>query len=55
MAETTPGSSRVVVRPIAASDIVGRRGFIHIETVPSHLRIRSQWGRAISSMPTVGC
>ena len=39
MAETTPGSSRVVVRPIAASDIVGRRGFIHIETVPSHLRI----------------
>ena len=39
MAETTEGSSRVVIRPIASSDIVGRMGFIHIETVPSQLRI----------------
>ena len=39
MAETTEGSSRVVIRPIASTDIVGRRGFIHIETSPSQLRI----------------
>jgi hypothetical protein len=39
MAETTDGSSRVVVRAIASSDVVGRRGLIHIETVPSQLRI----------------
>jgi hypothetical protein len=39
MAETTEGSSRVVIRAIASSDILGRRGFIHIETVPSQLRI----------------
>jgi hypothetical protein len=39
MAETTEGSSRVVIRPIASSDIVGRRGFVHIETAPSQLRI----------------
>jgi hypothetical protein len=38
-AETTEGSSRVVIRPIASTDIVGRRGFIHIETAPSQLRI----------------
>ena len=39
MAETTEGSSRVVIRPIASSDIVGRKGLIHIETLPSQLRI----------------
>jgi hypothetical protein len=39
MAETTEGSSRVVIRAIASSDILGRRGFIHIETSPSQLRI----------------
>jgi hypothetical protein len=38
-AETTEGSSRVVIRPIASTSIVGRRGFIHIETSPSQLRI----------------
>lgn len=38
MAETTEGSSRVVIRPIASSDIVGRKGFIHIE-MSSQLRI----------------
>jgi Conjugal transfer protein len=39
MAETTEGSTRVVIRAIASSDILGRRGFIHIETSPSQLRI----------------
>jgi type IV secretory pathway VirB9-like protein len=39
MAETTEGSSRVLVSPIATSDIVGKKGFIHIETAPSNLRI----------------
>lgn len=39
MAETTKGSPRVIVSPIAAVDVVGRKGFIHIETAPSSLRI----------------
>lgn len=39
MAETTKGSPRVILSPIAAVDIVGRKGFIHIETAPSALRI----------------
>lgn len=39
LAETTKGSPRVIVSPIAAVDIVGRKGFIHIETAPSALRI----------------
>lgn len=38
-AETTERSGRVVLTPIAADDVVGRRGFIHIETAPSGLRI----------------
>jgi hypothetical protein len=39
MAETTEGSNRVVVRAIGSTDIVGKRGLIHIETEPSDLRI----------------
>lgn len=38
-AETTPGGGRVYLRALASSDIVGRSGFIHIETEPSDLRI----------------
>ena len=38
-AETTPGASRVFLRAIGASDVVGRTGFIHIETDPSDLRL----------------
>jgi hypothetical protein len=38
-AETTPGASRVFLRAIGASDVVGRRGFVHIETDPSDLRL----------------
>jgi type IV secretory pathway VirB9-like protein len=39
MAETAEGSGRVVIRPIGSSDVVGKRGLIHIETTPSDLRI----------------
>jgi hypothetical protein len=39
MGETTEGSTRVVLRPLGSSDVVGRKGFIHIETVPSNLLI----------------
>jgi len=39
MAETTEGSSRVVLRAIGSSDVIGRRGLVHIETEPSDLRI----------------
>jgi hypothetical protein len=38
-AETTPGASRVFLRAIGSSDVVGRTGFIHIETDPSDLRL----------------
>lgn len=38
-AETTPGASRVFIRALASDDVVGRSGFIHIETEPSDLRI----------------
>jgi hypothetical protein len=38
-AESTPGSSRVVVRALGSSEVVGKRGSIHIETEPSDLRI----------------
>jgi hypothetical protein len=38
-AESTPGSSRVVVRALGSSEVVGKRGVIHIETDPSDLRI----------------
>jgi hypothetical protein len=38
-AETTPGGGRVFLRAQASSDVVGRTGFIHIETEPSDLRI----------------
>ena len=38
-AETTPGASRVFLRAIGASDVVGRTGFVHIETDPSDLRL----------------
>jgi Conjugal transfer protein len=38
-AEYTEDSSRVVVRALAATDIVGRKGLVHIETKPSKLRI----------------
>jgi hypothetical protein len=39
MAETTEGSNRVVLRAIGSSDVVGKRGLVHIETEPSDLRI----------------
>lgn len=39
VAETTPGSGRVVMRALGASDVVGRVGFIHIETEPTDLRV----------------
>jgi hypothetical protein len=38
-AETTPGGGRVFIRALASSDVLGRRGFIHIETEPADLRI----------------
>ena len=38
-AESTPGASRVFLRALGASDVVGRTGFVHIETDPSDLRI----------------
>jgi hypothetical protein len=38
-AESTEGSSRVVIRALGSTDIVGKRGLIHIETKPSDLRI----------------
>ncbi len=38
-AESTPGASRVFLRALGSSDVVGRTGFIHIETDPSDLRI----------------
>jgi len=38
-AESTPGSSRVYIRAIGSADVLGRSGFIHIETDPSDLRI----------------
>jgi hypothetical protein len=38
-AETTPGASRVFIRALASDDVVGRTGFIHVETEPSNLRI----------------
>jgi hypothetical protein len=38
-AESTPGSSRVFLRALGTADVVGRRGFIHVETDPSDYRI----------------
>jgi hypothetical protein len=38
-AETTPGASRVFIRALGSSDVIGRSGFIHVETEPSDLRI----------------
>jgi hypothetical protein len=38
-AESTPGSSRVVVRALGSPEVVGKKGSIHIETEPSDLRI----------------
>jgi len=38
-AESTPGSSRVFLRALGSDDVVGRRGFIHVETDPSDYRI----------------
>lgn len=38
-AESTPGSSRVFLRALGTTDVVGRRGFIHVETEPSDYRI----------------
>jgi hypothetical protein len=38
-AETTPGASRVFLRALGASDVIGRSGFIHVETDPSDLRL----------------
>jgi hypothetical protein len=38
-AESTPGSSRVFLRALGTLDVVGRKGFIHVETDPSDYRI----------------
>lgn len=38
-AESTPGSSRVFLRALGTQDVIGRRGFMHIETEPGDLRI----------------
>lgn len=38
-AETTPGASRVFLRALGSSDVIGRSGFVHIETDPSDLRV----------------
>jgi hypothetical protein len=38
-AESTPGSSRVFLRALGTDDVVGRHGFIHVETDPSDYRI----------------
>ena len=38
-AESTPGSSRVFLRALGTQDVVGKRGFIHVETEPSDFRI----------------
>jgi hypothetical protein len=38
-AETTPTGSRVFIRALGSSDVVGRTGFMHVETDPSDLRI----------------
>ena len=38
-AESTPGSARVFLRALGTVDVVGRRGFIHVETDPSDYRI----------------
>ena len=38
-AESTPGSSRVFLRALGSDDVVGRLGFIHVETDPSDYRI----------------
>lgn len=38
-AESTPGSSRVFLRALGTADVIGRRGFVHVETDPSDYRI----------------
>jgi hypothetical protein len=38
-AESTPGSARVFLRALGTVDVVGRKGFIHVETDPSDYRI----------------
>jgi Conjugal transfer protein len=38
-AESTPGSSQIFLRALGTEDVVGRKGFIHIETEPSDYRI----------------
>jgi hypothetical protein len=38
-AESTPGSSRVFLRALGTEDVIGRRGFIHVETEPSDYRL----------------
>jgi len=38
-AESTPGSSRVFLRALGTPDVIGRKGFVHVETDPSDYRI----------------
>jgi hypothetical protein len=38
-ADWVAGATRVIIRPLDMSEVIGRRGFIHIETTPSNLRI----------------
>ena len=42
-AKSTPGSSRVFLRALGTDDVVGRHGFIHVETNPSTIGFRSRW------------
>ena len=41
-AESTPGSNRLVLKALAADGVRGRKSNIHVETVPSNLRISLQ-------------
>lgn len=51
-AESTPGASRVFLRALGASDVVGRTGFIHIETDPSDFRISLRVEAVREASPT---
>lgn len=39
LAESTPGSSRVMIRAVPSHEVVGRKGLLHIETEQTDLRI----------------
>lgn len=41
-AESTPGSNRILISALAADGIRGRKSNVHVETIPSNLRISFQ-------------